>query len=92
MGRRAALLGLPSLREDVGFAICVNVCILMSVTPRTRYNFFIDDDQRDGLREVKERDGIPESEQIRRAIDRWLDEKGVRKTADRARAKRARKA
>jgi len=63
----------------------INVCILMSVTPRTRYNFFIEDHQRDRLREVKERDGIPESEQIRRAIDEWLDRKGVTlKTAKRS--------
>jgi hypothetical protein len=46
--------------------------MFMPVTPRTRYNFFIDDEQREGLRAIKERDGIPESEQIRRAIDEWL--------------------
>jgi hypothetical protein len=51
------------------------------VTPRTRYNFFIDDEQRQALRTVKERDGIPESEQIRRAIDLWLETKGVTNTA-----------
>lgn len=49
------------------------------MTPRSRYNFFIDDEQREGLRAVKERDGIPESEQIRRAIDAWLVEKGIAK-------------
>jgi hypothetical protein len=49
------------------------------VSPRTRYNFFIDDFQRDGLRKVKERDGIPEAEQIRRAIQAWLEQKGVLK-------------
>jgi hypothetical protein len=63
------------------------------VTPRTRYNFFIDDEQRDGLRVIKEREGIPESEQIRRSIDWWLKEKGIRKakTASR-RAETRRKA
>lgn len=59
--------------------------ILMSVTPKRRFNFFIDDEQREGLRAIKERDGVLESEQIRRAIDRWLEEKGVTK-ADRKRA------
>ena len=49
------------------------------MTPRTRYNFWIDDEQRVGLREVKERDGVLESEQIRRAIDAWLKLKGVKK-------------
>jgi hypothetical protein len=29
---------------------------------------------------VKERDGVLESEQIRRAINRWLEEKGVTKS------------
>jgi hypothetical protein len=61
------------------------VRILMSVTPKRRFNFFIDDEQREGLRAIKERDGVLESEQIRRAIDRWLEEKGVTK-ADRKRA------
>ena len=45
--------------------------------PRVRYNCYIDLEHRDGLRRVKERDGIPESEQIRRAIDAWLAEKGA---------------
>lgn len=53
----------------------------MYVTLRTRYNFFIEDAQREGLRQVKERDGIPEAEQIRRAIDAWLEQKGVSKAA-----------
>lgn len=46
--------------------------------PRTRYNFWIDEAQREGLRLVKARDGVLESEQIRRAIDLWLDAKGAR--------------
>lgn len=57
--------------------------MLPHMTPRTRYNFFIEDEQREGLRAVKERDGIPEAEQIRRAIDDWLARKGVK--ADRKR-------
>ena len=56
------------------------------MTPRSRYNFWIDDEQREGLRFVKVRDGVLESEQIRRAINRWLAEKGVsaKKTAKRS--------
>jgi hypothetical protein len=55
------------------------------MTSRRRYNFWIDDDQREGLREVKERDGVLESEQIRRAIKAWLEAKGVKvKTAKRS--------
>lgn len=56
------------------------------MTRRTRYNFWIDQEQRDGLRIVKERDGILESEQIRRAINLWLEQKGVNVKAGRKRA------
>jgi hypothetical protein len=52
---------------------------------RIRYNVFIDRAQLEGLREVKDRDGIPPAEQIRRGIDLWLAEKGV-KRAERRRA------
>ena len=44
---------------------------------RTRYTFFIDPDLREALAAIKERDGIPESEQIRRAVRAWLQSKGV---------------
>lgn len=48
------------------------------MTPsRSRYNFWIDDELREGLRAVRERDGILESEQIRRAIRAWLTAKKV---------------
>lgn len=43
---------------------------------KIRYNFLIDESQRDALRRIKERDGIPESEQIRRAIADWLERRG----------------
>jgi hypothetical protein len=47
------------------------------MTPRRRklYSFWIDPEQAVGLKTVKTRDGVPESEQIRRAIDAWLREK-----------------
>jgi hypothetical protein len=50
---------------------------------RVRYNVFIDRAQLDGLRFVKERDGILLAEHIRRAIDRWLAAKGVKQRTDR---------
>ena len=56
------------------------------MTKRQRYGFWIDPTQRDGLRHVKERDGILESEQIRRAIDDWLEKKGLSVKAERKRA------
>jgi hypothetical protein len=51
--------------------------LLGTVTPRNRYTFFIDDDQRRALTQIKERDGISESEQIRRAIKAWIETRTV---------------
>lgn len=48
-------------------------------------NFRIDPELEDGLRLIREREGIAESEQIRRGIQLWLELKGVTKT-DRKRA------
>jgi len=45
--------------------------------PKTASTFRIDDKLLEGLRAVKERDGIPQSEQIRRAIAMWLESKNV---------------
>jgi hypothetical protein len=42
------------------------------MTLRRKYSFWIDDEQADGLKAIKERDGVLESEQIRRAINDWL--------------------
>ena len=47
---------------------------------RKKYSFWIDDAQAEGLKTVKERDGVLESEQIRRAINDWLEKKGVKKS------------
>lgn len=44
---------------------------------RTRYTFFIEPDLRAALAAIKERDGISESEQIRRAIRAWVEDKDV---------------
>jgi hypothetical protein len=50
------------------------------MTPdRKMYTFWIDGELAAGLKTVKERDGISESEQIRRAVRTWLDTKGVTK-------------
>ena len=55
------------------------------MTPRKRYSFWIDDEQSEALKVIKERDGVLESEQIRRAIDEWVAKKGIKK-AERKRA------
>jgi hypothetical protein len=45
--------------------------------PRRRFNFWIDADLRDGLRAVRERDGVVDSEQVRRAVKEWLKKRGI---------------
>ena len=47
------------------------------MTPRKRYAFWIDDHQRAALDAIRERDGILPSEQIRRALDAWIQKRGV---------------
>jgi len=59
------------------------------VSPKNRYTFFIDDEERAVLAAIKARDGISESEQIRRAIRAWIEQKGFTKTTlRRVRARR----
>lgn len=48
--------------------------------------FRIDRDLLAQLEQVRDRDGVPVSEQVRRALADWLVKKGVRK-ADRTRAR-----
>ncbi len=47
---------------------------------RYRVNFYIDPELAEGLKILKERDGIPDSEQIRRGIKLWLEAKGIKTT------------
>ena len=42
-----------------------------------KYSFWAEVAQLEGLRFVADRDGIRESEQIRRAVNAWLETKGV---------------
>ena len=54
------------------------------MTPATKtFTFAITDELKTGLQAVKERDGISEAEQIRRAIAKWLDSKGINKATPR---------
>ena len=62
------------------------------MSPTEQTAFRLDMDLMEGLRTVKERDGIPISEQVRRAVKAWLESKGVeagRKTSEKAGRKRA---
>jgi Arc/MetJ-type ribon-helix-helix transcriptional regulator len=57
------------------------------VAPRKLYNFLIDPELADGLKELKGRIGSSESELVRRAIRAYLEREGVRvRRADRKRA------
>ena len=56
----------------------------MTLRPAT---FRIEQRLLDALKEVQRRDGVPQSEQVRRALEAWLEGKGVlEKKADRPRA------
>lgn len=55
-----------------------------SMTKR-RYTFWIDERQAAGLRQVKDMEGIAESEQIRSAIRDYLRRKGMQSKAERKR-------
>lgn len=45
--------------------------------PKTRITFHITTAQKSGLEALKVRDGIPEGEAVRRALDAFLESKGI---------------
>jgi predicted DNA-binding protein len=53
------------------------------------YYLRLDPELADGLKALKERDGVGESETIRRAIRAWLEAKGVRSARQKTERKRA---
>lgn len=55
------------------------------MTPLRQTAFRIESDLLDALQEIKRRDGVPVSEQVRRALQAWVESKGVRR-AERKRA------
>lgn len=55
------------------------------MTSRKLTTFYIDLDLSEALKTVKERDGVPEAEQIRRAVREWFEKRGMLK-AERKRA------
>ena len=62
------------------------------MTPhRPTYTFRLDAELRAGLQQIWERDGVPVSEQVRRAVQEWLDKKGVKVKAAPRRAATRRK-
>lgn len=55
------------------------------MSPHPPTTFRIDPELLDGLQELKERDGVPHSEQVRRAIRMWLESKGITVKTERPR-------
>jgi hypothetical protein len=60
--------------------------IIVVPTAKKQTAFRIDPDILEGLHVVKERDGVPLSEQVRRALRAWLEQRDVVLKADRKRA------
>jgi hypothetical protein len=56
------------------------------VSPKEFTAFRLEVAQLEALRAIRDRDGIPVSEQVRRAIDKWVELRGVTVKADRKRA------
>lgn len=52
----------------------------IDMTPKRLHSFFLDPELTDALKRMKERDGIPEGEQVRRALREWLEKVGMLKT------------
>jgi hypothetical protein len=47
------------------------------MSPKRRYTFYITDELDAALKALKERDGIPEAETLRRALTAYLAEQGI---------------
>jgi len=60
------------------------------MTPKRVYSFMIDPELSETLKAVKERDGISEGEQIRRALKAWFTAKRVKVKSERKRVVKTR--
>jgi Arc/MetJ-type ribon-helix-helix transcriptional regulator len=64
----------------------LQVDTLVVVSPLKPTNFRLESELLEGLQEVRARDGISVSEQVRRAIQSWLRETGIITKSERKRA------
>ena len=62
--------------------------IFCRMTRRTSRTFRLDPDLVKGLEDLRVRDGVPISEQVRRALRTWLDSKGIKAERKRAATRR----
>lgn len=49
------------------------------MTPKRLRSFYLDPELSEAMKILKDRDGIAEAEQVRRALKEWLERKGVLK-------------
>jgi len=56
------------------------------MTPLRQTNFRLEEELLEALQLIRDRDGIPVSEQVRRAIKAWIEAHGVTVRAERKRA------
>ena len=56
------------------------------MSPKTRFQVMLEPDQLDKLRRIEQEQDVPVARQIRRAIDRWLEEQGDKSKSERKRA------
>ena len=69
--------------------MCIDMSIQCIMSPKQMTAFRLEPDIIDGLNRVKDRDGIPFSVQVDRALRAWLDKKGVTLKTPRAGKRRA---
>jgi Ribbon-helix-helix protein, copG family len=62
------------------------------MTPKRAATFRLEDELVEALQILKDRDGIPVTEQIRRAVKMWLESKGIEPSPRPRRASPRRKA
>ena len=62
------------------------------MTPLKPTTFRLETDIMDALNKIRERDGVPVSEQVRRALKQWIAAKGVKAKSPDRRAPTRRKA
>ena len=91
MGYGVSTLGVQGLREALDLTMYTRVNTLSIVTPKRPTNFRIDSELMDGLESLRDKEGIPVSEQVRRAIRKWLESKGVTVKSPKRRAETRRK-
>jgi predicted DNA-binding protein len=58
------------------------------VTPLKLAAFRLPDELIAALQQIKERDGIPIAEQVRRALEAWVQSKGIKAASRRASTRR----